>query len=84
MRVAATSNHAAVDPLAFIGPAGKRVVVIKADSAARVQIQGMPPARYSSSFTTADEADVQQPVRTMNGVLQVAIPAAGVLTVFAD
>ncbi|HEX7071980.1 MAG TPA: glycoside hydrolase family 30 beta sandwich domain-containing protein, partial [Rhodothermales bacterium] len=50
-RIGASSTRNEVDPLAFVNTDGKQVVVLKANSAANVTINGLPNGRYGVRFT---------------------------------
>lgn len=82
-RVGATSTNGALDPLAFIGPDGRYVVVIKASGAASFTVGGLPAATYQVTYTTAAETGAGHPDVTITSrqALGTSIPAAGVLTI---
>lgn len=81
-RIGAASRRALLDPIAFINPNGKWVVVVKSDGAASFAIGGLPAGRYGVSHTTASGSVVESPVTvTTSGVASVTIPGKGVLTI---
>lgn len=84
VRIEASTNNAAMDPVAFINSDGKYVVVINASSGGTVSINGLPAGPYGITYATTQEpngalADVVvgpgQPVLA-------SMPASGVLTVY--
>ncbi len=84
VRIEASANNAAFDPVAFINSDGKYVVVINASSAGTASINGLPPGRYGITYATAQEthgalADV---VVGPGQALLASVPATGVITVF--
>jgi hypothetical protein len=83
-RVGASTTDPAMDPLAFVGPDGQWVIVVKADVQGRVTMSGLPAGTYGITYTTAAEFDVKLEDVTIaaGGQLSAAIPDAGVLTVF--
>lgn len=85
-RIEAKSSLASLDPLAFARPDGGTVVVIKATTAGTASIQGLPAGTYGIRHTTSREVDMSQPEQTIeqSEALDVSIPAAGVLTVYAQ
>jgi hypothetical protein len=85
VRIEARSQTAEVDPLAFINPDGRHVVVVKTTRAAELTIAGLPAGRYGLKYTTVREYDVDLPPALVpaSGSLQAAIPAAGVITIWA-
>lgn len=85
VRLAATSDVSAVDPLAFGGPGLSHVVVVMTTGAAHIRIAGLPAGVYQARYTTESERDVLAPATTdQRGSIKVAIPAAGVVTVFGN
>jgi hypothetical protein len=82
-RIRATSTDGTLAPVAFIPAHGGRVVIVKADAAASFWIDGLPPGRYGGSYTTANEPATALPERviTAGQALNVALPAAGVVTI---
>lgn len=85
VRIEALSGNSTFDPLAFINPNGKHVVVVKAASGGTFTIQGLPAASYGIKFTTGssyniDLADIA--VGTGQS-LTTTIPGSGVITIYA-
>jgi O-glycosyl hydrolase len=85
VRIEAATSDDAMDPLAFIGPDGGRVVVVLAKTAGSVSIERLPPGVYGVTYSTAREFDVHLPDVEVRGTepVPVTIPADGVLTVAA-
>jgi hypothetical protein len=84
-RISAVSGDPNLDPLAFRNTDGRIVVVIAASGSAEVSIRRLPPGTYGVTITTANETFAPQAdvVVTELGGLKAAMPAAGVMTVFA-
>jgi len=82
VRIGATGGGA-FDPLAFINPGNKYVVVVKAASGGTFSVQGLPAGTYGLKYTTNAAYDVDLPAVALAAgqSLDAAIPAAGVLTV---
>ena len=83
VRIGATGSGS-FDPLAFINPGNKYVVVVKAASGGTFAVQGLPAGTYGLKYTTNAAYDVDLPAVTLAAGqgLTAAIPAAGVLTVY--
>jgi len=83
-RIDATSGTPAFDPVAFVNTNGGAVVVVKAESAGSLRVEGLPPATYGIKYTTAAEYDRDLPdvVLSPGGALPASIPAKGVVTIF--
>jgi hypothetical protein len=83
VRLGATGGGA-FDPLAFINPGNKYVVVVKAASGGSFAVQNLPAGTYGIKYTTNTTYDVSLPAVTLSAgqSLTAAIPAAGVLTVY--
>ncbi|MEQ1694076.1 MAG: hypothetical protein ABMA00_22495, partial [Gemmatimonas sp.] len=85
VRVGATTADSRFAPVAFRNLSGKYVVVVKASAAGTFTVGGLPPGTYGIDYTTASEymralGDV---TITSTQTLSTAIPASGVLTIFA-
>lgn len=83
-RIGAETTNSKLDPLAFINTNGKYVVVIKADAAGKVGIQGLPDGSYGISYTTKSRSDANAgdlSIKTGER-LSTEMPAAGVMTIF--
>jgi Glycosyl hydrolase family 30 beta sandwich domain len=83
-RIGAETSNANLDPLAFINPNGKFVVIVKANVPGTVSLQGLPAGIYGISYATqietqAENADI---VIKSGENLSSSIPSAGVLTIF--
>jgi hypothetical protein len=85
VRIDATASANGLDPVAFINPDGRYVVVVKAAEGAQFSIKGLPAGVYGIKYTTANRYDVDLPDvnLSVSGPLTTALPAAGVLTVYA-
>ena len=84
-RIGAVSGESRLDPLAFRNSNGKIAVVILATGAAPVHVRGLPSGTYGVRFTTSTDTFASLPDAVVDaaGALQVAMPAAGVMTIFA-
>ena len=80
-RIDAQSGNPTFDPVAFINPDGKWVVVVKATAGGTFTVQGLPPANYGIKYTTATQydRDLTDQVGTM---VTASIPSTGVITVY--
>ena len=86
MRFDAVSNAVSFDAVAFRNTDGGQVVVVKATAGGSFSIDGLQAGTYSIQYTTSSETATDLPddvTITSGGRLDTAIPAAGVLTVFA-
>ncbi len=83
MRIGATGGGA-FDPIAFINPGNKYVVVLKASSGGSFAVQNLPAGTYGIKYTTAGANDVNLPAATLAAGqnLEASIPAAGVITIY--
>lgn len=92
IRVAATTIDPQLDPLAFINADGNAVVIVKADGPRRFSLLGLPPGRYSATFTTgpddhavdASAVAASEVIIERDQAVDLAIPERGVLTVFGE
>ena len=84
VRIGAKTNDASKNPVAFINPNGKYIVVVKAKSPGPISIGGLPSGTYGVSYTTAREssAEFKNVVLKNGGKLTSAIPAKGVVTFY--
>lgn len=84
-RIEAQTASGKFDPLAFINSNGKYVVVVKASAAGSFAVQGLPAGTYGIKYTTESQYDVDLTDTTLSAgqPLNAAIPAAGVITVYA-
>jgi Big-like domain-containing protein len=85
VRVGATSADARFAPVAFRNANGKYVVVVKASAAGSFTVGGLPAGRYGIDYTTATDYAHALPDVTISSsqAISGAIPATGVLTIFA-
>jgi len=83
VRIEAATSNRDFDPVAFINPGGLFVVVVKADKAGEIAIEGLPPGTYEISHTTEEGLHPVSPVTITNESqnLTTSIPAKGVVTV---
>jgi hypothetical protein len=86
VRIGAASSDPNFDPLAFINPDGRMVVVVKAGNRGSFAIQGLAPGSYGVSYTTARDPGVSGGTVTITpgSALAATIPDAGVMTIFAQ
>jgi hypothetical protein len=84
-RIGSNSNNGNFDPLAFINPDGKYVVVVDANQGGTMSINGLKPGTYSLKYTTASQYNIDLPDVTVGAgqSLSASIPAAGVITIYA-
>jgi hypothetical protein len=85
-RIEATTTNAAFDPLSFVNTDQGYVVVIKANQGGTMAINGLPAGAYGIKYTTTSQYNVDLPAVSI-GVgqpLATSIPAAGVITVYAQ
>jgi hypothetical protein len=84
LRLGATSNNEAIDPLCFRNKDGKYVVVIKAGGGGAISIRGLPAGIYGIKYTTNSQYDIDAADATITSgqSLETNIPAAGVITIY--
>lgn len=84
VRFQANSNNSAFDPLAFINPDGKYVVVVKASQGGTMSINGLKPGVYGLKYTTNNQYNVDLPDVNVGAgqSLSASIPAVGVITIY--
>jgi hypothetical protein len=85
VRIDATSTKPAFDPVAFIGPDSRHVVVVKASAGGTFTVAGLPAGRYGIVLTTANARLREEPDVELEAgkALSATIPAAGVITIHA-
>jgi Big-like domain-containing protein len=85
VRVGATSADARFAPVAFRNANGKYVVVVNATAAGSFTVGGLPAGTYGLDYTTATDYAHALPDATISGsqAITAAIPATGVLTIYA-
>lgn len=83
VRVEATSEDPNLKPIAFLNADGRRVVVVNADTGGSFTVGGLPSGTYEIGYTTPEELVPTAEERTLKeeGVLQVSLPAGGVLSI---
>jgi len=84
VRFSASSNTRRFSPLAFVNTDGRYVLVVKADSAGTFTVKDLPPGKYGVSYTTAEGTGVTEREVAKGATFSASIPAAGVITVFAQ
>jgi hypothetical protein len=84
VRIGATSNNAALDPVAFINTNGKYVVVVKTTTAGGFNVVGLPAGTYGIKYATSTRYDFDLPDVTIGagGVVTTNIPDAGAITIY--
>jgi len=85
VRIGATSADTRFEPVAFRNVNGKQVVVVKASAGGSFSVAGLAPGTYGIDYTTATEyARALSDIIIVAGqTVSTAIPATGVLTIFA-
>ena len=70
--------------MSFINPGDLYVVVVKADKAGEILVEGLPPGIYEISYITGEGAHELSPftIHSQDQTLNTTIPAAGVLTIY--
>jgi hypothetical protein len=86
VRIEATSTKGDFDPVAFINTNSGYVVVVDAATGGQFTIIGLPAGRYGIQYTTDQEYKVDLPTMLLvaSQELRSAIPASGVITIFAQ
>lgn len=84
-RIEATSTLTAFDPVAFVNPNGRYVVVVKAATGGAFTIGSLPAGTYGIKYTTdaAFDVDLTDVQLAAGKALPASIPAAGVVTIHA-
>jgi hypothetical protein len=84
VRIDASSTTSAYEPLGFINPNGRYVVVIKADKAGTMTIEDLPPGTYGVTYTAGSASLVDAGEFTISAgeSISTSIPKSGVVTVF--
>jgi len=85
-RIEAGTNNPAFDPLSFVNTNQGYVVVIKADQAGSIAINGLPAGTYGIKYTTNTQYNVDLAAVAISAgqPLVTSIPAVGVITVYAQ
>lgn len=80
---ASSSNRRLAAPVAFQGPDGALVIVIRVSAAGQAEIPGLPAGTYHVSYATqSGSGEIEQPFAVVDGTpLIVKMPDAGVITV---
>lgn len=86
VRKGSSSNNGNIDGLAFRNVGGNYTVVVKALASGNISVTGIPAGTYHIRYTTGAAFDQNPGDQTIGvgGTVSTSIPAAGVLTVFAD
>lgn len=84
VRLRAASSDPTLQPVAFENTGGALAVVVRAPSASAFHVTGLPPGTYAASYATGSGGTGALPPVAIGagGSVDVAIPAAGVLTVY--
>lgn len=84
VRFQANSNNSAFDPLTFVNPDGKYVVVVKTSQGGSMSINGLKPGVYGLKYTTNSQYNVDLPDVNVGAgqSLSASIPAKGVITIY--
>jgi len=84
IRIEASSNSSSFDPLAFINPNSRYVVVVKADAGGNFSVQSLPAGTYGIKYTTASEYDRDLPDQSITSgqTLTTSIPEIGLLAIY--
>lgn len=84
VRIGASSQDAALRPVAFINKDGAYVTVIWTTRSGAFTVSGLRAGTYGINFTTATQLNVEASAVTIpvGGTVSVNIPAAGVVTVY--
>lgn len=85
VRIGATTTTGSAAPVAFIDEQGDVTVVSYTNDRTRLRVEGLPPGRYRISYTTESATGEELPQTEIHQgeTLEVVIPAAGVITVYA-
>lgn len=86
VRKGSSTNDPSCDGLAFQNIRGNCSVVVKCTAGGSFNIGGLPAGTYHIRWTTASQYDQAESDQVIGGggTITTSIPAAGVLTVFAD
>jgi hypothetical protein len=84
VRIEATSQDPQREPLAFVSPQGKVVVVVKCSSGGSFSVGTLPVGTYGVKYTTFVEYDKDLPDLNVSsmGVINASIPSTGVITIY--
>ncbi|HEX6125577.1 MAG TPA: glycoside hydrolase family 30 beta sandwich domain-containing protein [Pyrinomonadaceae bacterium] len=83
-RIQAMTGNASFDPLAFMNPDGKYVVVVKASSSGTFNVHNLPAGTYGIKYSTGTQYDVNSADVSIGSGQSVpaTIPASGVITIY--
>ena len=84
-RIGASTGDSALDPIAFVHPDGRYVVVVKTTGGSNFTVNGLPAGTYGIRYTTSAEAHANggQVTIAQGQGLSASIPARGVVTLYA-
>jgi hypothetical protein len=83
VRIGAATTDAAASAVAFRNANGGTVVVVRASRPARLNLAGLPPGRYATSWSTRSRSGAGPEVDVpAGGRLGAEIPDAGFLTIY--
>ncbi len=82
VRLGARAGRRGIEPVAFRRPDGRMVVVANLDRGGPLRVTGLRPDRYRLSYSTAGEPGARGALVAVaaGGVADIALPAAGTLT----
>lgn len=85
VRIGATTTSGSAAPTAFIDESGAVTVVAYTTRRTRLRLEGLPSGRYGVTYTTESTTGEALPEAEIpeGEALEVAIPAAGVITVYS-
>jgi len=83
-RIQAMTGNPSLDPLAFINPNGKYVVVVKSGSGGSFNVHGLPAGTYGIKYSSEVIYDVNLPDVTLvtGQMLSTSIPTSGAITIY--
>jgi hypothetical protein len=83
-RIGAASDAGAVAPLAFENRGGGHAVILKAEGAAHVTVEGLAPGRYALSVVTdPDNTPPDRDITVGSSPATIEIPGPGVAALHA-
>lgn len=85
VRHGVNTNDGSLEPMAFLNPDGKWTVIVRTPGARTFTVGRLPPGTYGVYYTTDGElaVDTGDVVVQAGQAIEVAIPAAGLITVHA-
>jgi hypothetical protein len=80
-RIGATTANGGFDPVAFINPDGRWVVVVASAGGGSFSVGGLPAGTYNLSYATGTQASLPDVTLVAGQSLSTSLPGAGVLTI---